>query len=109
MPTSFRRVLFRRLDRKRTLSVNLFFYGYLKNRLDGGIIMRKEAFFSAWRVAGMGILLALVVVLQAFGGIRGVKSAEKEQLEAVAGISRENAVQVWSYFHKKEEAKEETP
>ena len=30
--------------------------------------MRKEAFFSAWRVAGMGILLALVVVLQAFGG-----------------------------------------
>ena len=48
-------------------------------------------------------------LLQAFGGIRGVKSAEKEQLEAVAGISRENAAQVWSYFHKKEEAKEETP
>ena len=30
--------------------------------------MRKESFFSAWRVAGMGILLALVIVLQAFGG-----------------------------------------
>ena len=30
--------------------------------------MRKEEFFSAWRVAGMGILLALVIVLQAFGG-----------------------------------------
>ena len=30
--------------------------------------MKKESFFSAWRVAGMGVLLALVVVLQAFGG-----------------------------------------
>ncbi|MBQ8320528.1 MAG: ECF transporter S component [Clostridia bacterium] len=30
--------------------------------------MRKENFFSARRVAGMGILLALVIVLQVFGG-----------------------------------------
>ena len=30
--------------------------------------MRKEAFFSAKRVTGMAVLLALVVVLQAFGG-----------------------------------------
>ena len=30
--------------------------------------MRKGQFFSAWRVAGMGVLLALVIVLQAFGG-----------------------------------------
>lgn len=30
--------------------------------------MRKEKFFSARRVAGMGVLLALVIALQAFGG-----------------------------------------
>ena len=30
--------------------------------------MRKEGFFSAKRVAGIGILLALVIVLQVFGG-----------------------------------------
>lgn len=32
------------------------------------VFMRKEKFFSAWRVAGTGVLLALVIVLQAFGG-----------------------------------------
>ena len=36
--------------------------------LDGGIIMQKNGFFSAKRVTGMAVLLALVIVLQAFGG-----------------------------------------
>ena len=30
--------------------------------------MNKEQFFSAKRVTGMAVLLALVIVLQAFGG-----------------------------------------
>ena len=43
-----------------------FFYGHLKE-LDGGI-MTKNKFFSAKNVTTLAILLALVIVLQAFGG-----------------------------------------
>ena len=41
-------------------------------------------------------------LLQAFGGMRGVKGASKEALASVSGISGENAAQVWRFFHKEE-------
>lgn len=54
-----------RFDRKRIcvfLSTGIF----VKNSIGG--FMAKEKFFSAKRVTGMAVLLALVIVLQLFGG-----------------------------------------
>ena len=54
-----------------------FFYGYPRSalhslnnprELDGGIIMEGKKYFSAKRLTGIAVLLALVIVLQTFGG-----------------------------------------
>lgn len=60
------RVHFLWLDRENGEIYNFFSTG-IQTELDGGI-MRKEEFFSAKRVTGMAVLLALVVVLQLIGG-----------------------------------------
>lgn len=46
----------------------IFIYGYLTGELDGGIFMKKATFFTAKNIATLAVLLALVIVLQAFGG-----------------------------------------
>ena len=55
-------------DRKSNKSL-FFVYGYPILELDGGVFMGRERsrFFSARRIAGLAVLLALVIVLQVFG------------------------------------------
>ena len=51
---------------EKTSKYNLLFTG-IQTELDGGF-MEKGKFFSAKRITGLAVLLALVIVLQVFGG-----------------------------------------
>ena len=49
--------------------INLYFvYGYLRKRTRWRYFMKRKEFFSAKELTGVAVLLALVIVLQAFGG-----------------------------------------
>lgn len=48
----------------------IFYYGYpvTVREFDGGFIMNSKGFFTARNITALSILLALVIVLQTFGG-----------------------------------------
>lgn len=48
----------------------IFYYGYpvIVREFDGGFIMNSKGFFTARNITALSILLALVIVLQTFGG-----------------------------------------
>ena len=57
-----------RFDRKPKTRINTYFSTGILGKNSMEVIMKRKEFFSAKRVTGMAVLLALVIVLQAFGG-----------------------------------------
>ena len=51
------------------------------------------------KISGIGEAKAKKL-LKAFGGVGGVKKASQEEIAAVPGISRRDALAVWRYYHE---------